>query len=110
MFNSQIILRLIITLPSVGLKEFHFVYKIPEGIGDIEGDKVLMQWRYITANSCQPPGYKNSTIGSWLDEKGWLRSGGNLYDCKDVHLYDRAGNRDEDTPEQVCFFMFRHMS
>jgi hypothetical protein len=71
-----------------------------------------MQWRYITANSCHPPGHKNSVIGSWLvDEKGWLRSDGYLYNCKDVHLYDRAGNRDEDTPEQqVCYFMFGHMS
>ena len=37
-----------------------------------------MQWNYVTANSCYPPGYKNSAIGNFLNSKGWLRAGGNL--------------------------------
>ena len=39
-----------------GVKEFSFLYKLPAGI---VGDRVLLQWKYITANSCSPPGYAN---------------------------------------------------
>ena len=31
-------------------------YKLPSGVS---GDNVLIQWKYITANSCNPPGYDN---------------------------------------------------
>ena len=31
-------------------------YKLP---GGLSGDNVLIQWKYITANSCNPPGYDN---------------------------------------------------
>lgn len=37
-----------------GIKSFEFVYRLPDGI---HGDDVLLQWLYITANSCSPPGY-----------------------------------------------------
>ncbi len=40
------------------------------------GDKVMMQWRYVTANSCFPPGYKDSHVTDTLRELGWLRSEG----------------------------------
>ena len=36
------------------VKEFAFKYRLPMGI---YGEKVLLQWKYITANSCSPPGY-----------------------------------------------------
>lgn len=37
-----------------GPMDFEFVFKLPEGV---YGDNVLIQWRYITANSCLPDGY-----------------------------------------------------
>jgi len=36
------------------IKWFEFEYELPQGI---YGDQVLLQWKYITANSCSPPGY-----------------------------------------------------
>ncbi len=33
---------------------FRFKYKLPEGI---YGQQVMLQFRYVTANSCIPPGY-----------------------------------------------------
>ncbi len=33
---------------------FRFIYKLPRGVF---GPKVMLQWRYVTANSCFPPGY-----------------------------------------------------
>lgn len=86
---------------SVGSQStFNFKFKIPESYTDIIGEKVLMQWRYITANSCQPQGYKNSDISNFLLSKGWLRSGGNLADC--VEPYEPDGARTSTSPEQVC--------
>jgi len=57
-----------------------------------------MQWRYITANSCQPEGYKNSDISTYLLSQGWLRAGGSLRDC--VEPYFQDGSRSETSPEQ----------
>ena len=37
-----------------GSVDHKFIYKLPMGV---HGDKVMMQWRYVTANSCIPPGY-----------------------------------------------------
>jgi hypothetical protein len=34
----------------------------------------MMQWRYVTANSCIPKGYLDESLG--LGERGWLRSPG----------------------------------
>jgi hypothetical protein len=34
--------------------DFRHVYRLPMGI---HGSKVMLQWRYVTANSCFPPGY-----------------------------------------------------
>ena len=36
------------------VKWFRHSYQLPQGLF---GDKVLLQWKYITANSCSPPGY-----------------------------------------------------
>jgi len=76
--------------------QFNFKFKVPESYTDIVGEKVLMQWQYVTANSCMPAGYKNSAIGNFLNSKGWLRNGGNLVDC--VEPYSLIGNG---APEQV---------
>lgn len=37
-----------------GIQDFSFEYRLPIGI---YGEKILLQWKYITANSCSPPGY-----------------------------------------------------
>jgi len=34
--------------------EFEMRYKLPMGV---TGDKVMLQWRYVTGNSCMSPGY-----------------------------------------------------
>jgi len=60
-----------------------------------------MQWRYVTANSCQPEGYKNSDISNYLLSKGWLRAGGSLRDCVEPFFQD--GSRSATSPEQVSF-------
>jgi len=39
---------------------------------DLVGDTVLLQWRYITANSCSPPGYEDYfTTNSHLPSNFW---------------------------------------
>lgn len=42
-----------------GAVEHKFIYKLPMGV---HGKKVMMQWRYVTANSCIPPGYVHITF------------------------------------------------
>eukprot|EP00586_Coscinodiscus_wailesii_P020102 CAMPEP_0172495532 /NCGR_PEP_ID=MMETSP1066-20121228/71450_1 /TAXON_ID=671091 /ORGANISM="Coscinodiscus wailesii, Strain CCMP2513" /LENGTH=453 /DNA_ID=CAMNT_0013267269 /DNA_START=143 /DNA_END=1504 /DNA_ORIENTATION=+ len=65
--------------------EHYFIYKLPTGIS---GSRVLMQWRYITANSCIPPGYFNPDLD--LAGRGWLRG------------FSMAGcNNDEQDPPQL---------
>lgn len=34
--------------------QFRFKYRLPVGV---TGQEVMLQWRYVTANSCIPPGY-----------------------------------------------------
>merc|ERR1711933_526783 len=34
--------------------EFEMRYKLPMGV---TGDRVMLQWRYVTGNSCMSPGY-----------------------------------------------------
>jgi len=74
--------------------EFKFTYKLPEGL---YGDNVLIQWRYITANSCFPPGYKGTAVGDRLLELGWLRASG-MGDC--LYPYDPTGATGAGKPEQ----------
>merc|ERR1712156_1217419 len=71
-----------------------FKYKLPEGAC---GTNVLLQWRYITANSCFPPGYKNTAVGQELLELGWLRASG-MSDCQ--YPYDPTGATGSGKPEQ----------
>ena len=42
--------------PAVDLK---MKYRLPMGV---HGPKVMVQWRYVTANSCMPPGYVSTVI------------------------------------------------
>eukprot|EP00521_Asterionellopsis_glacialis_P003008 CAMPEP_0195261998 /NCGR_PEP_ID=MMETSP0706-20130129/9495_1 /TAXON_ID=33640 /ORGANISM="Asterionellopsis glacialis, Strain CCMP134" /LENGTH=1208 /DNA_ID=CAMNT_0040315999 /DNA_START=57 /DNA_END=3683 /DNA_ORIENTATION=+ len=43
-----------------GEKSFEMEFKLPD---DVVGDQVMLHWRYITANSCSPPGYSNYFSG-----------------------------------------------
>lgn len=40
-------------LPAGGGMEFEHKYRLPEGVSG----RVVLQWRYVTANSCKPTGY-----------------------------------------------------
>lgn len=71
---------------------FEFVYRLPAGV---VGDKVMMQWRYVTANSCIPKGYLDPSLG--LADLGWLRSPG-MVECADP--LDPTGARNTGDPEQ----------
>lgn len=77
-----------------GQTNFKFIYKLPSGV---TGERVLMQWRYVTANSCIPPGYRDSEIQSILSDLGWLRSL-TMSDCS--LPYDETGARCDTCPEQ----------
>lgn len=46
-----------------------FYYKLPSGL---IGDEVLLQWKYITGNSCMSDNYLNPVLG--LSDLGWLRA------------------------------------
>ncbi|KAL3793906.1 hypothetical protein ACHAW5_007069, partial [Stephanodiscus triporus] len=75
------------------IKSFRFMFKLPMGI---YGEKVLLQWKYTTANSCSPPGYaayfaKNSDLPSDY----WSQS---LPTC--TLPYPNDGTRDTTWPEQ----------
>ena len=53
--------------------EFAFEFKLPE---DLVGQEVLLQWRYISANSCSPPDYHayfsgNNAEGVELPDEYW---------------------------------------
>jgi len=79
---------------AAGDANFKFTYKLPDGL---VGDQVLIQWKYITANSCFPPGYKDSSVTQVLQDLNWLRSWG-MDDC--TYPYSRTGDRDNGSPEQ----------
>lgn len=74
--------------------DFKFTYKLPEGVC---GEKVLIQWRYITANSCFPPGYRDTEVADELQDLGWLRASG-MSDC--IFPYDPTGATGSGMPEQ----------
>jgi len=44
-----------------GLKDFEMRFKLPDGI---YGDEIMIQYKYITANSCSPPGYNEYFNGA----------------------------------------------
>ena len=74
-------------------KEFRFTYRLPDGV---HGDRVMMQWRYVTANSCLPRGYKGTRVSNTLRALGWIPSP-NMADCP-WPLNDTG----DGVPEQVC--------
>jgi len=65
-------------------------FKLPKGVS---GSKVLLQYHYITANSCNPPGYLNYP---WPKKNWW--QGPYLGNCQ--LPYPRDGQRPGGAPEQ----------
>jgi hypothetical protein len=70
--------------------DYEMKFKLPD---DVVGQKVLMQWKYITANSCNPAGYVNY---NWPDPSWWNPS---LGLCKPLP-WPEDGTRPSGVPEQ----------
>ena len=74
-----------------GRWDYQYRFQLPAGLS---GDRVLLQWHYMTANSCIPPGYDRYNFPS-----GWHP--GNLGACEyipsDGENYPYSGRR---LPEQ----------
>jgi len=68
-------------------KDFTMKFKLPMGV---TGEKVLMQWRYVTANNCWPPGYENYPYEQ--------AKGGNSATCN--YPLDPTGATGTGNPEQ----------
>ena len=75
-----------------GVKDFHMRFKLPD---HIVGAEVLLQWRYITANSCSPPGYAEYFNGNSLPADYWTAG---VNSC--VPPYPNDGSRSNVHPEQ----------
>ena len=80
-----------------GIKSFEMEFRLPDGI---VGDQVLLQWRYITANSCSPPGYAEyfggaNSQGIALPSSYWTPG---LTNCQPP--YPNDGSRSTVWPEQ----------
>lgn len=82
-----------------GPMDFESVFKLPDGV---YGDEVLIQWRYITANSCLPEGYTDyfnwaiSNPDYNVVPSDW--KGGNMQACD---KYPQDGSKpDGGAPEQ----------
>ena len=80
-----------------GIKSFHMEFKLPD---HISGPQVLLQWKYITANSCQPPGYAAyfggaNSQGKTLPSSFWT---GSVVEC--TPPYPSDGTRSTTWPEQ----------
>jgi len=67
--------------------DFSMKFRLPMGV---TGDKVMMQWRYVTANNCWPPGYEDYPYD---DAKG-----GNSLECS--YPLDPTGAVGTGKPEQ----------
>lgn len=70
--------------------DYEMKFKLPMGV---TGDEVLLQWKYITANSCNPPGYLEYP---WPNDKWW--AGPYLSPC--TLPYTEDGSRPANKPEQ----------
>uniref|UniRef100_A0A7S4M6J5 Chitin-binding type-4 domain-containing protein n=1 Tax=Odontella aurita TaxID=265563 RepID=A0A7S4M6J5_9STRA len=77
-----------------GEKSFEMIFQLPEGVG-IHGDEVMLQWRYITANSCSPPGYAEYFSTNNLPNSFWTSG---LTQC--TPPYPSDGTRSTTWPEQ----------
>jgi len=82
-----------------GFMEHEMVFKLPD---NVSGDQVLIQWRYITANSCLPEGYHNYFNSFIVDPnynvvtEDW--KGPNMQNCD---KYPQDGSKpDGGAPEQ----------
>merc|ERR1712106_157067 len=71
------------------VQDFVHTFRLPEGV---TGDRVMMQWRYVTANSCVPPGYLDCPF----PKPDWL--GGDTSTC--LYPLDPTGARCTGCPEQ----------
>jgi len=61
-------------VPAGGGMPFRAAYRLPAGLA---GERVLLQWHYVTGNTCEAPGY-----GGYPFPHGWR--GGNLLPCGGV--------------------------
>lgn len=57
-------------------KDYRLVYKLPD---DLVGEEVIIQWMYVTANSCNPDGYKQYFNGPGASVSSACNCG--LSDC-----------------------------
>jgi hypothetical protein len=73
---------------------FSYKYKLPDGVS---GDLVLLQWHYVTANSCIPEGYYgyNWPVGTYWSGPNPL----NMATCGPLPLDGEWGGKI--APEQV---------
>ena len=72
--------------------QFTMVFKLPKGA---YGSRVLLQWRYITANSCSPPGYARYFADNNLPGSYWTQG---VTTCSVP--YPQDGTRSSVWPEQ----------
>jgi len=74
---------------SSGNWNYSYKFKLPDGLS---GDLVLIQWHYVTANSCTPAGYKEY---NWPAGTVWPKASSLISSCGPLPL---DGNG---APEQV---------
>jgi len=82
---------------SHGRGDFEMKFKLPAGVF---GSQVLLQWKYITANSCKPPGYTEYFAGrnsqnKKLPDSYWKKS---VVGC--TPPYPNDGARGTSLPER----------
>ena len=75
------------------VRNFRFTYRLPQ---NIVGEQVLLQWRYVTANSCIPRGYRDGAIRDALTHLRWVIEW-SLPDCAPLN---ETGKVDNNNPEQ----------
>mmetsp|Transcript_12986 Transcript_12986/g.29885 ORF Transcript_12986/g.29885 Transcript_12986/m.29885 type:complete len:1475 (-) Transcript_12986:105-4529(-) len=77
--------------------DFSMIYKLPDGL---VGQQILLRYRYVTANSCLPPGYEayftQVRDGEVLPSSYW--KGANMKECS--YPLPNDGSRSEIWPEQ----------
>ena len=89
-----------------GRWSYRYKFQLPQGLS---GDLVLLQWHYITANSCQPPGYNTyNWPAGWnpprnLSPCGELRADGagfpeQFWNCAEVKITGAGGGGQVPTP------------
>jgi hypothetical protein len=89
-----------------GRASYRYKFQLPQGLS---GDLVLLQWHYITANSCQPLGYNTyNWPAGWnpprnLSPCGELRADGagfpeQFWNCAEVKIIGTGGGGQVPTP------------